>query len=137
MNCSQYQSLKTLQTQFDISASTLRQWVVDGKIEAVRTSGSGRRLYNVDSVRAYFGIKEPEKKEQNRFIYARVSSSHQKEDLQRQIQDLQNQYPHHELIQDVGSGLNFRRKGLQTLLERVIQGLVSEIVVAYKDRLCR
>jgi excisionase family DNA binding protein len=53
MNCSQYQSLKTLQTQFDISSSTLRNWVEDGKIAAIRTSGGGRRLYNVDSVRAY------------------------------------------------------------------------------------
>jgi predicted site-specific integrase-resolvase len=39
MNCSQYQSLKTLQKQFDISSSTLRNWVEDGKIAAIRTSG--------------------------------------------------------------------------------------------------
>ena len=137
MNCSQYQSLKTLQKQFDISSSTLRKWVEDGKIAAIRTSGGGRRLYKVDSVRAYFGIKEAAQANKCGIVYARVSSSHQKEDLQRQVQDLQNEYPDHELVQDVGSGLNFRRKGLQTLLERVIKGLVSEIVVTYKDRLCR
>lgn len=72
-------------------------------------------------------------------IYARVSSAHQKEagDLQRQIDDMQQAYPSHTVIADVGSGLNFQRKGLQTLLERVHQGMVEEVVVRHKDRLCR
>ena len=69
--------------------------------------------------------------------YARVSSPHQKEDLQRQVQYLQQQYPNHFLISDIGSGLNFHRKGFLSLLERVQQGNVKEVVVLYPDRLCR
>ena len=43
----------------------------------------------------------------------------------------------HELISDIGSGLNYRRKGFQRLLERVHAGTIEEIVVTHKDRLCR
>jgi putative resolvase len=134
---SQFQSLKSITSQFELSAATLRHWARDDKIEAIRTSERGRRLYNIDSVRAHLGITKPQEEERIRVIYARVSSSHQKEDLQRQISDLQCRYPGYEVIQDVASGLNFRRKGLQTLLGRVIKGMVSEVVVTYKDRLCR
>ena len=57
--------------------------------------------------------------------------------MQRQIDDMQQAYPNHTVIADVGSGLNFQRKGLQTLLERVHKGVVDEVVVRHKDRLCR
>ena len=81
--------------------------------------------------------KEQEKKA--RIIYARVSSSHQKKagDLQRQIDDLKQTYPGYEVISDVGSGLNYKRRGFKTILERVNKGLVEEVVVRHKDRLCR
>jgi predicted site-specific integrase-resolvase len=78
-----------------------------------------------------------QQQEKTKIIYARVSSNHQKEDLQRQIHDLQTAFPDHELIQDIGSGLNYNRKGFQRLLERVHQGDIDEIVVTHKDRLCR
>ena len=61
------------------------------------------------------------------FLYARVSSVKQKEDLERQKQ----------LISDIGSGVNFKRPGLKTLLERASRGMVSEIVVTHRDRLYR
>ena len=69
--------------------------------------------------------------------YARVSSSHQKEDLSRQIKFLTEKYPSARLFQDVGSGLNWKRPGLLAILDLVHKGLVAEIVVTYKDRLCR
>jgi putative resolvase len=66
-----------------------------------------------------------------------VSSKKQLDDLERQINSMVNQFPDHELIKDCGSGINFKRKGLQTLLEQTMSGDVEEIVVAHKDRLCR
>jgi predicted site-specific integrase-resolvase len=60
-----------------------------------------------------------------------------KDDLNSQIEHLKTRYPNHELIEDIGSGLNFKRKGFNTLLERVLSGNVSEIVVAHRDRLCQ
>ena len=62
------------------------------------------------------------------FVYARVSSPKQKEDLERQ-----KQY----LISDISSSINFKRSGLRSLLERSSRGLVKEVVVAHRDRLCR
>jgi len=50
---------------------------------------------------------------------------------------MQQQYPDAEIIQDVGSGLNFKRKGLQALLVRFMRGEQLTIVVACRDRLCR
>jgi predicted site-specific integrase-resolvase len=76
-------------------------------------------------------------KKKKKFVYCRVSSSHQKEDLQRQIQDLSSEYPEHTVISDIGSGLNFKRKGLLAILDKTLDGLVEEIVIMHKDRLCR
>ena len=45
--------------------------------------------------------------------------------------------PERQLVKDVGSGINFKRPGLQTILESAIEGTLGEVVVAYKDRLCR
>jgi len=71
------------------------------------------------------------------YIYARVSSAKQRGDLERQIEDLQKAYPDHTVLRDIASGVNFKRKGLQTLLGHVLSGLVSEVVVMHRDRLAR
>src|SRR6266540_5470893 len=71
------------------------------------------------------------------FAYARVSSAKQKDDLERQKQLLLARFPTYELISDIGSGVNFRRPGLKTLLERSSRGAVSEIAITHRDRLCR
>ena len=61
----------------------------------------------------------------------------QKEDLERQVLFLKQKYPDYEVVTDVGSGLNFKRKGFRRVLESVLSNSVSEIVVAHRDRLCR
>ena len=50
---------------------------------------------------------------------------------------MQNKYPEHKLVTDIGSGLNFKRKGLQTILERAFNEEIDQVVIAYKDRLSR
>ena len=50
---------------------------------------------------------------------------------------MQEKYPTHQIFKDIGSGLNYNRKGLQRLLASVIKGDVKQVVVAYKDRLAR
>jgi predicted site-specific integrase-resolvase len=69
--------------------------------------------------------------------YCRVSSQKQHDDLLRQVASLRSQFPSAQIIQDVGSGLNFKRKGLQTILQRCLQGDKFTLVVAHRDRLCR
>lgn len=72
-----------------------------------------------------------------KICYCRVSSQKQKEDLERQINLMKQLYPSHRIISDVGSGLNFKRKGLQELINMAIKNQLDEVVVAYKDRLAR
>ncbi|PMB32376.1 IS607 family transposase, partial [Fischerella thermalis BR2B] len=69
--------------------------------------------------------------------YCRVSSTKQRDDLDRQIAYMQSLYPEAEIIKDIGSGINFKRKGLQTLLDRLMRGDKLTLVVACRDRLCR
>ena len=69
--------------------------------------------------------------------YCRVSSKNQKDDLDNQIKFLKEKFPDHVFITDIGSGLNYKRKGLRTILDKSMQKLIGQVVVTYKDRLCR
>ena len=115
---------------FGVCANTLRTWANAGKIKYIKTP-AGQRL---------FDCSEFEKQNTNykkSYCYCRVSSYKQKDDLERQKEYLQKKYPNHIIVSDVGSGLNFKRKQLLFLLEEASNGRVEEIVVAYRDRLCR
>jgi len=129
-----YVSGKRIKEQYEISTATLQRWANEGKIDAVKTAG-GHRLYNNNKVNELFGITE--QKEKKRLCYARVSSTKQKKDLQRQVECLKQLYPEHTIIEDIGSGLNYQRKGFKNLVVQVCQGNVAQIVVLYKDRLQR
>jgi predicted site-specific integrase-resolvase len=72
-----------------------------------------------------------------KIIYARVSSIQQKNDLERQIKVLKTKYPTYELITDIGSGINMKRRGLLKIINNSIKGRVEEIVIVHRDRLCR
>jgi len=116
-----------------VHISTLRKWEKEEKIEAIRAP-RGKRLYSVESLDKLFHV-ETRKKE--KVCYARVSSAKQKEDLERQVESLKTKYPEHRIIQDIGSGLNWKRKGFTSILESVYIRDISEVVVLHKDRLCR
>ncbi|HBE21707.1 MAG TPA: IS607 family transposase [Cyanobacteria bacterium UBA11149] len=112
---------------------TLRRWEAEGKINTVKTP-SGQRRYDIEKF-----IKEDSShgKRRTAVIYARVSTRPQKADLERQVERLSALYPSAEIVKEVGGGLNLRRKGLITLLGRVLRGDIRIIVVAHKDRLAR
>ena len=121
-------------TRLGVSTKTLERWLEDGKIEGIFTQG-GQRRYNLDSIIPVRHGNPPD--ERATLLYARVSNRSQKNDLEQQIQFLQSHYPDAEIITDIGSGLNFKRKGLQTLLDRVLGNTCKLVVIAHKDRLCR
>ena len=109
---------------------TLRTWARDGCIDYIRTEGNQRR-YDVDS---YLGQSSPAQT----VCYCRVSSKKQSADLDRQVAFMRERYPDAEIVRDVRlSGLNFKRKGLLAILERLHQGDKLRVVVAYRDRLAR
>lgn len=74
---------------------------------------------------------------EKKIIYARVSSQKQKGDLSRQIEFLRTKYPDYQVISDIGSGINFERKGFKNILEGVFKGTISEVVVTNRDRFTR
>ena len=124
-----YVSSRKAQEYFNVSCETLRQWQVHGKVEAKFTAG-GHRRYKIIP-------RDDDKTKHKKIIYARVSSSKQRDDLKRQIAFVKAKYPSHEVISDVGSGINFKRKGFQALLGQIFEGNVIEVVVAHKDRISR
>lgn len=124
---------------------TLYQWEEKKQIETIRTPG-GKRMYNVKKY-LEFKNEKPVKinnseinkliENNGKYLYARVSSLGQKEDLVRQEKLLKEKYPNYKLISDIGSGMNLNRKGLRTLIDKSIKGEVKEVVIVHKDRLCR
>ena len=113
---------------------TLYNWTEKKQIETIRTPG-GKRLYNVNKyIEENVNIK---KKEKRNICYCRVSTYNQKDDLKRQIEYMKKKYPTYEIIKDIGSGLNFKRKGLKRIIKYAVNGEINELVIAYKDRLCR
>jgi excisionase family DNA binding protein len=120
-----------------VSISTLRRWEEEGLLIAERTPGGHRRY---DSAKLTRFINKKENKRLT-IAYARVSSNDQKEDLNRQIQNIEtyciaNGYQF-KTIQDLGSGLNYNKKGLNEMIELICSNEVERIVINYKDRLMR
>jgi len=109
--------------------NTLRKYADEGRIKTIRTA-SGQRRYNVD---AYLGSAV----ERTRVCYCRVSSHSQRDELARQVSFMQEKYPKAQIIKDIGSGLNYKRKGLKSLLGRCLRGEKLSIVVAHQDQLAR
>lgn len=122
-----------------VSRTTLRKWGDEGRIEFIRANGKGtHRRYNIKKFLQSKDVSEPARTDdpKRKIIYARVSTRKQQENLNRQIDNLRSKYPTYELVSDIGSGINFKRKGLETILEYAIRGELEEVVVSYKDRLC-
>jgi predicted site-specific integrase-resolvase len=121
----------------DITQQTLRSYADKGRIKYIRTVG-GKRRYNVESYIRDHGntdsTTEPVKK---RIIYARVSTRKQSSDLEHQIKYLRDRYPDFDVITDIGSGINFKRRGFKRILELAVSGNLEVLAVAHKDRLCR
>ncbi|PAX52960.1 IS607 family transposase, partial [Brunnivagina elsteri] len=115
-----------------VSVDTIRRWEKEGKIKSVRTEGGHRRYKLSDFL---------EEKVGRTIAYARVSSHDQKADLDRQDMVLsaycQSKKWDYEVIRDLGSGMNYRKKGLQKLIEALLDGDVSRLVISHKDRLLR
>ncbi len=95
------------------------------------------RLYDEEDLRTK-GAKKSEPERTDTICYCRVSSSKQRDDLARQVAYLHGLFPDAEVIKDVGfSGLNYKRKGLRAILERIVRPDKLTIVVAHRDRLTR
>jgi putative resolvase len=122
-----------------VSTNTLRRWEQEGKlIPDERTEGNQRR-YKLSSIRPEMVRNDDHKR--RTIAYARVSSQDQKEDLARQKQLLELFCASHgwqfEIIADLGSGMNYHKKGLKKLIAAILEGEIGRLVITHKDRLLR
>lgn len=125
-----YVPLREAVKQLGLHPNTLRKYADNGNIESIKNE-AGQRLFNVDSYLR--GVNQ----KLSIVCYCRVSSTKQRDDLGRQIAYLQSLYPDGEIIKDIASGINFQRKGLQTILDRLMQGDKLTLIVTCRDRLAR
>jgi len=120
-----------------VSKDTLRRWESVGKIKAERTP-RGHRRYDLGKLR---GIRQAPASNKKTIGYARVSGRDQKKDLQRQVELLEAYCAAHgwpcEIIQDLGSGLNYKKRGLNDLIKKICSNDLQRIVLTNKDRLFR
>ena len=121
---------------YGITGNTIRRWAQNNKITYKRTPGNQRVYFIPTNGNKQITINQLSEIKQN-YIYCRVSSSKQKDDLDRQCKFMSDKYPNHIIIKDIGSGLNYKRKGLLKIMGLSNQNRINEIVVSSKDRLCR
>ncbi len=121
-----------------ITRPTLTKYVKEGRLK-VTVKGNGRYDYDADSVYKMLN-KDIERKT---YIYARVSTTKQKKDLENQVQLLknfcfQNGYTINGIYQDIASGISFdKRKQFFDMLDEILAGKVNKVIITYKDRLSR
>jgi len=119
-----------------VTPQTMRNWDKNGKIKPVKRAKNGFRYYNLLDIQ---NLVKPK----NKMIigYCRVSSKKQEDDLCRQIENVKTfmiaKGYSFEIIQDIGSGINYTKNGLNELITKVINGNVEKVVILYKDRLLR
>lgn len=122
-----------------VSITTLRRWEAEGRLIAEHTPG-GHRRYDLAKLRPEW-FHGADTANRRTVAYARVSSHDQKDDLERQKQVLAlfcaRQGWTFEVIADLGSGMNYHKKGLKRLLDAIIGGEVGRLVITHKDRLLR
>ena len=132
-------SLKQAANQLGVSVSTLRRWDETGVLVAQRTP-KGHRRYDLSKINPNLTRNKVEQQRKT-IAYARVSSHDQKPDLQRQIEMLElycsSQGWSFEVISDLGSGMNYHKKGLKRLLDDILDNKIDRLVLTHKDRLLR
>lgn len=127
---------------FGVSAKTIRRWCDNQNVKHIITPTGQRRIdINSKSIRNSTNRKDNPEESCNIFkkdiCYCRVSTYKQKDDLERQISYMVNKFPGCTIIKDIGSGINFKRKGLLSILEQAEKGYLRSLTVTSKDRLCR
>ena len=134
-----YYSINEFSKILGVSAQTLRNWDANGKLHPHHTSSNGYRYYSHEQLSQVMNINP--NIDRKIIGYCRVSSNKQKDDLQRQIENMRmyliSQGKPFEIISDIGSGINYKKKGLKELIKLITQNKVEKVVVLSKDRLLR
>lgn len=121
-----------------VSTSTIRKMDRENKLKPARVSDGGTRYYSSDQLIEFQTVKND-----NKIVvgYCRVSTPSQKDDLETQVSNLKTYMIakgyEFDIIRDIGSGINYKKKGLKQLIDMINNHEISKIVILYKDRLIR
>ena len=132
--------LNEMAKRLNVSVKTLQRWDREGILVAKRTP-TDRRYYTEDQYLEYIGSSTKSKRKT--IAYVRVSSTNQKDDLRSQITFIRNYVNGKgeildDVIEDIGSGLNYNRKHWNDLLlNQIPKGEIEKIYITYKDRFVR
>lgn len=122
-----------------VSTQTLRRWERTGKLPPANRTVGGQRRYDPVTLRSSSSVLQQE--ELLTLAYARVSSHDQKDDLARQENMLSMFCSFYgwtyEIISDLGSGLNYHKRGLKNLIQKILNKNIKRLVLTHKDRLLR
>lgn len=132
-----YVSPKIIKQECQISYMTLKRWKDEGKIQYKKLSNK-KILYDIDSILK----KSNEQNNRKNVIYARVSTTSQKSNLDHQIEliksyMLSNGIKVDEIYSEIASGLNEDRQELNRLIQNIKENKISNIYISFKDRLTR
>lgn len=135
-------SISKVATLLGVCVGTVRNYEKTGILVPSHRTRGGHRRYLQSAVEKFFFDKNTVENAQSTICYCRVSSHDQKQDLERQKESLETYcqikgYENVEVISDLGSGINMKKKGLKKLLLLILTGQVSRIVLSHKDRLLR
>jgi putative resolvase len=117
---------------FGVAVVSIRRWCTSGKLIVTRRTFGGHRRFSLSYLLEILGEKVP-----NKVVgYARVSSHDQKKDLITQANVLK-EAGCHQVITDLGSGMNCKKPGLTKLLKQIISGKLTGLMITHHDRLLR
>ena len=136
-----YYSIGEFANRIGKTIQTLRNWDKKNILKPSHVTQGGTRYYSQEQLNNFLGLKSENQINKKIIGYCRVSSHKQKDDLERQIENVKT-YMYakgyqFEIITDIGSGINYNKKGLNQLIDFVTNSEVEKIVVLYKDRLIR
>lgn len=120
-----------------VTTTTLRRMHQSGELIPAHISNGGTRYYSTEQLKLF----QSSNTERIVIGYCRVSTPSQKDDLEIQVQNVKS-YMYakgykFDIIKDIGSGINYKKKGLKELINRIENNEVSKVVILYKDRLIR
>ena len=138
-------SISAAASYLGVSVSTLRRWDYENHFSPDYYTVGGHRRYSVQSLKQFtlsFDDEYIERECKKTILYSRVSSNDQKEDLKRQTKRLKKfakarRFKNIEILEDLGSGINYKKPGLKKLLKMLLNDQVDRLVLHHKDRLLR
>lgn len=133
-------SIGKFAAEIGVTVESVRNWDRTGKLKPAFRNPSGHRYYTQEQVDLYLSLHKPDHPSRHHVVgYCRVSSSKEKDDLDKQVDRMKAyltaQGKPYTVITDIGNGVTYDKKGLNELIDLVLSHKVEKVVVLSKDRL--